>query len=121
MIDWRIAKIASSGMRGTRLRLRQAMMRPSASAWRRPPVAPVADDDLDALAADPRLQLVGGAAGDDAAGVDEGDAVGQLVGLLQILRGEQDGRAVAHPIADDVPHREPARRVEPGGRLVEEE
>ena len=38
MIDWMIAKIASSGMRGTRLRLRQATTRPSSSAWRRPPV-----------------------------------------------------------------------------------
>ena len=35
MIDWRIAKIASSGMRGMRLRLRQPMTRPSLSAWRR--------------------------------------------------------------------------------------
>ena len=32
MIDWRIAKIASSGMRGTRLRLRQLITQPSATA-----------------------------------------------------------------------------------------
>ena len=35
MIDWRIAKIASSGIRGTRFRLRQATTRPSRGGLRR--------------------------------------------------------------------------------------
>ena len=47
--------------------------------------------------------------------------VGQLVGLLEVLRGEQERRALADQLADDVPHAEPAARVEAGGRLVEEE
>ena len=39
MIDWKIAKIASSGMRGMRLRLRQVMTRLSATALAKPPRA----------------------------------------------------------------------------------
>ena len=196
MIDWRIAKIASSGIRGIRLRLRQPMSEPvgdgrsEASRRRELPVAgavigvllpgrlglglldgdvagqagrrrrasggggrcrrcdpgvvefadrratsdcappsagtvtrrvcssrvaapipmpsrisrardqsPVVDHDLDALAADLRLQLVGGAAGDDLAVVDDGDRVGQLVGLLEVLRRQQERR----PFADERP------------------
>ena len=38
MIDWRIAKIASSGMRGIRLRLRHATTRPSLNARRTLPI-----------------------------------------------------------------------------------
>ena len=82
---------------------------------------PVADDDLDPLAADLRLELVGGAAGDDLPVVDDGDRVGQLVGLLEVLRRQQQRRALAHEVADDVPHPEPAARVEPGRRLVQEQ
>ena len=212
MIDWSTAKIASSGMRGTRLRLRHVITRPSSTArpeaggghQRRPfpagsassssrassaacpvrvrntsssvgrrrpmssiarpsssrvrmvstscaapPVAAnvmrrvcsstdaravrrqqlrgllergaVVQDDLDALAADLRLELVGGAAGDDLAAVDDGDLVGELVGLLEVLRRQQERRALPHLVADDVPHAQAAARVEAGGRLVEEQ
>ena len=82
---------------------------------------PVVDDDLDPLAADLRLELVGGAAGDDLAVVDDGDLVGQLVGLLEVLGREQERRALADEAADDVPHAEPAARVEAGRRLVQEQ
>ena len=58
-------------------------------------VVAVVDDDLDALAADLRLELVGGAAGDDLAVVDDGDRVGQLVGLLEVLGRQQQRRALA--------------------------
>ena len=81
----------------------------------------VADDDLDPLAADLRLELVRGAAGDDLPVVDDRDRVGQLVGLLEVLGRQQEGRALADEAADDVPHAEPAARVEPGRRLVEEQ
>ena len=53
--------------------------------------------------------------------VDHDDPVGELVGLLQVLRREQQGRAVGDELADHVPHPQPAGRVEPGRRLVEEE
>ena len=224
MIDWRTAKIASSGIRGIRLRLRHVTIRPSVSAWRdaaradaagvvvvmtasreplgrrprrrrclssaawpvrrqedvverrpaqadvvdgdarlvevahdldqrlraarggtvssrvcsssvgladadrrirtrraRGDVGSVVDDDLDALAADLRLELVGRAAGDDLAVVDDRDRVGQLVGLLEVLGREQQRRALADEAADDVPHAQPAARVEAGRRLVEEQ
>ena len=78
-------------------------------------------DDLDPLPADLRLQLVRRSARDDPAVVDDRDLVGELVGLLEVLRRQQERRAFAHLGADHVPHREPAARIEPGRRLVEEE
>ena len=69
-----------------------------------------------------RLSSAGGALGDDPAAVDDGDPVGQAVGLLEVLRGEEDRHAVAPTSSvDDLPHRLAAARVEPGGRLVEED
>ena len=53
--------------------------------------------------------------------VQDRDAVRELVGLFQVLGGEQDGRAGRGQLADDVPHRAPAARVKAGGRLVEED
>ena len=79
------------------------------------------DDDLDPLAADLRLELVGGTARDDPAVVDDGDLVGELVGLLEVLRRQEERRSLAHLGADHVPHAEPAARVEAGRGLVEEE
>ena len=81
----------------------------------------IAHDDLDPLATDLRLELVGGPAGDDPPVVDDGDRVGQLVGLLEVLGREQQGRALADETPDDVPHPQPAARIETGRRLVEEQ
>ena len=81
----------------------------------------LAERDLEARAADLRLELGGGAAGDDATVVDDDDAVGELVGLVEVLGGEQQRDAVGDELADDLPHPHPAGRVEAGGRLVEEE
>ena len=53
------------------------------------------------------LQLVGRALGDDAAVVDDPDAVGELVGLLEVLRGEEDGHA---ELAVEPPHLVPHAR-----------
>ncbi len=47
--------------------------------------------------------------------------VGQRVGLLEVLGGEQHGDPVAEQLPDGVPHLLPTGRIEPGGRLVEEE
>ena len=44
--------------------------------------------------ADRRLQLAGRALGDHLAVVDHGDPVGELVGLVEVLRAEQDRRPV---------------------------
>ena len=67
------------------------------------------------------LQLVGGALGDDAAGVDDHDLVGELVGLVEVLRGQQHGGAAGDERADRRPHLVAVAGVEAGGRLVEEE
>ena len=45
----------------------------------------------------------------------------ELVGLVQILRGQQHCRALGDDRPHDVPHLVAAARVEPGGRLVQEE
>src|SRR5690606_41919075 len=77
--------------------------------------------DLQHLAADLRLQDGGRAVRDALPPVDDDDVVGELVGLLQVLRGEQHGDAVVGQAAHDVPQAVAAARVEAGGRLVQEE
>ncbi len=73
------------------------------------------------LSADLGLQFFGGAFGDEPAVVDDGDAVGELVGLLEVLGGEEDGGAAAHEVSDDLPEVEATAGVEAGGGLVEEQ
>jgi hypothetical protein len=77
--------------------------------------------DLHPLAADLGLQLVGGAFGDRPAVVDDHDVVGEPVGFLEILRGQQHGRATGDQRHDDVPHVVAAARVQPRGGFVEEQ
>jgi hypothetical protein len=77
--------------------------------------------DLEALAADAVLELVGGAVGDDGAAVDHRDAVGQALGLVEVLRGQQDGRALGDEALDRLPQADAAARIQPGRRLVEEQ
>ena len=78
--------------------------------------------DLDGRPADLRLQRIGRALGDDAAVVDDPDAVGEDVGLLEVLRGQEDGHAlVLREPAHLLPERGAALDVEAGRRLVEEE
>ena len=54
---------------------------------------------VDAVVADPRLQLVGRAVHDRAAVVEHDDVVGELIGLFEVLRREDEGGAVAHELA----------------------
>jgi hypothetical protein len=53
--------------------------------------------------------------------VDDGDAVGQLVGLLEVLGGEQHVGPAPHERADGVPQLDAAAGVETGGGLVEQQ
>ena len=53
--------------------------------------------------------------------VHDRDAVAELVGLLHVVRGEQDRLPVGVQLAHDVPERDAALRVKAGGRFVEEE
>ena len=70
---------------------------------------------------DPAFELVGGALGDQATVVEDGDAVGKLVGLLEVLGGEEDGDPCGDEVADDLPHGAAAAGVQAGGWLVEED
>ncbi len=71
---------------------------------------------------DLRLQRLGRAAGDDPPVVDDRDPVGEHVRLLEVLRGEEDGHTVlAGQARDLLPQVRAALRVEPRGRLVEEQ
>ena len=81
----------------------------------------LAERDLEPGAADLRLELGRRAVGDHPTVVDDDDPVGELVGLVEVLGGQQQGHAVGDELADHVPHPEPAGGVEPGRRLVEEE
>jgi hypothetical protein len=80
-----------------------------------------AHGDLEALAADARLQLGRRPLGGDPAVVEHDDVVGQAVGLLQVLRGEQQRRAVADEVAEQAPQLDAAAGVQARRRLVEEE
>jgi len=52
--------------------------------------------------------------------VDDGDPVGKLVGLLQVLSAEQDRRPLRDQRPDDAPDLVARARVEAARRLVEE-
>ena len=68
------------------------------------------------------LELFRGALGDDAPLVHDRHLVGETVGLLQVVGGEQDGEAlVPGQVSYLPPHVCAGFRVEPGGRLVQEE
>jgi len=82
---------------------------------------PVGEVQPDMAAGDESLELVRGALGDQPSMVEERDPVGELIGFLQVLRGEEDRDPAGHQIADDLPHGAAAARVQAGGRLVEED
>jgi hypothetical protein len=79
---------------------------------------------LDVLGPGGRQQLpeLGqGAADDDPALVQDRDPAGQPLGLVEVLGGEQHGRAARGELPDGPPHPGARRRVQPGRRLVEED
>ena len=78
--------------------------------------------DVHRVAAQPRFQLGRGPLDDDLALRDDGEPVGQLVGFLEVVRGEEDRqRLCLREPRNLVPHRDARLRVEPRRRLVEEE
>ncbi len=84
-------------------------------------VGGVGEPEVKAGFADRRLQVVGGAFSDDPPVIDDRDAVGELVGLVEVLRGEQHRRAGGHEPPDRRPHLGTGAGVEPGGGLIEED
>ncbi len=58
--------------------------------------------------------------GDDLPGVDDGDPVGEPLGLLHEVGHQDDGHAAVADALDQVPGVTPGLRVEPGRQLVED-
>lgn len=81
----------------------------------------VGEAQADVAAGDEAFEFVGGAFGGDGGVVEEGDAVGELVGFFEVLGGEQDGGAVGDELADDLPHGVAGAGVQAGGGFVEED
>jgi len=52
--------------------------------------------------------------------VDDDDAVGQLLGLVEVVGGEQHGHAVGSQVGHDATDELAAGGVDAGGGLVEE-
>ena len=97
-----------------------ASVRPSSASTAAANASASASIELEPVVGDAPLELRRRALGDDAAAVEHGDAVGQPVGLLEVLGGEEHGHALAGEPGHRVPHRLAAARVEADGRLVEE-
>ena len=80
------------------------------------------DPQLDDLAAERPQQRGGRVERDDPARVDDRDPVAEPLGLVEVVRREQDRHPVAVAQAGDhVEQLVADARVEPDGRLVEEE
>ena len=58
---------------------------------------------------------------DQAAAIDDADVAAETLGLLQIVRGENDGGALRVDLAQELPHRAAQFDVDAGGRLVEDQ
>ena len=76
---------------------------------------------LDDVLADAGLELAERAGRDDPAVIDHHDLVGQLVGFVEVVRGQQDVGAARGQAAHGVPDLAPADRIQAGRRLVEQQ
>src|SRR6185369_10595577 len=83
--------------------------------------AAVDRSDPDALTTQLALETVRCVVRDDLPVIDDADRVGQRVGLVQVLGGQQHGGAVGDQAPYDVPHVFAFGRVQAGGRLVQED
>ena len=79
------------------------------------------DDGMDVVATDLPLERAGVAAGDDAAAVDDDDVVGEALGFVEVLRGQQQRGAAVDERVEDLPQLGARPRVESRRRLVEEQ
>src|SRR5690606_22984887 len=80
----------------------------------------IGQDEVDEVAGDVGLQVVGRVAGDDPAVVDDDQPVAQRVGLVQVVGGEEHRAApVVAQLGDVGPQVGTGLGVEAGGRLVQ--
>jgi len=68
-----------------------------------------------------RDQIRGRAERDQASAVDHGNPVAEAFGFVHVVRRQQDRSAVRAELGDVLPELQAALRIEPGGRLVQEE
>ena len=66
-------------------------------------------------------QLRNGALGDVPAGVDDVDVVGQALGVVHEVGGQDDAHAAVPQFGDQFKHQLAGLRVQAGARLVQEE
>ena len=81
----------------------------------------VGEADIDAAAGNLLLELLRAALGDHPSAVEDRHPVGEPVGLVEVLRGQEHGGAVVDQTPHDLPHRATAARIEAGRRLIEED
>ena len=81
----------------------------------------VEQPDLQGPRADPGLELGAGPLGHDPAVVDHRDLLGKLVGLGQVLGGDQHRGTGRGDLADQFPYLTLAARVHARGRLIEKQ
>jgi hypothetical protein len=80
-----------------------------------------AHDHVDLRPADPRLQRRRRPVRDHPPAVDHRDLIRELVGLLEVVRGQQHRRALGHEGAHDLPDLVAIAGILAGGRLVQEQ
>jgi len=81
-------------------------------------VGRVCQADAYGVAAEAGSEVVGCPGRDQAPAVDDRDGVGQAVGFLEVLGGEQDRRATGDELVDERPEPVAAGGVEAGGGVV---
>lgn len=58
--------------------------------------------------------------GDETTPIDDHHPIGEPLGLLEIVRGEDDGNVLVPQPENHVPDTTPAFGIDPGGRFIEE-
>ena len=77
--------------------------------------------DTDCMAVDSAIRLARRAGGDDAAAIDDRDPIAELLGLVDVVRGQQHRVAVAFHLRDFGVQFAARLRIEPGRRLVQKD
>ena len=93
----------------------------SCRRWASPAAGSRSTSDLDDLAAEPGQQRGGRVERDDPSFGHDRDAVAQLLGLVEVVRGQQDRHLTSAKTGDVVQELEADARIQADRRLVEEQ